>query len=702
MNENLKKLSKEALIIALAVVTFVGFGMPSIMYLNASAGNSSSASYAAVASGGEVVTGISGTGTTSDPYVVKTASGNTNYDAGMTFTWVETQNASTVSHDCTLAEAKAKIAAGSKVYVYDQYFAPTDSSKVFVSSGKLKLNSAKYRIGYYITAGGVDGNLTSIGKTGALSLGNAVVGGTVTTKDNGNTTVVDGLAIDSTSDNLNGIIVNGTDSSNTTVAKINNASINMDSKADGSDTNDFVAWGAGLSAFNNASMIVNNATITTTGVARCAVQVDSGADALVKNSTLKVNGGTLYSGYKNTADQDVMVSPPWVLGITGNARATNLMGDNSTATYYNDSVYAKHWGVLSTDSGSNVVLNAINTKISMDTTGNDLTEDSGYGTYAIGAATENFYGSTFNVPTYAVICANGSNVLNFKSSKGNIQTKKYSKDDSEYVNGKYSFTDSEVADKYTTVNSEQFGIDMWGGATVNVTDGTTFNTGNATFLAKSGPSFTGTKVNINNAKINSKSGVIYQGIDNEDAAATGIVMGSNGPVFSDAKYTESKGWLGLQNKDVYSGKDKNTGNPTEVLNVKNATLKGNIFNGSGYKLQAGKLTVNLGSKAKITGKISATTIKHSTNGGKTQNTTITEDKYYQFGHVVNKAYYNGANSVKVTMAKNSTWKVTGTSIITSLKVAKGAKLQGKVYKNGKKITVKAGKTYTGKLTVKAL
>jgi hypothetical protein len=702
MNENLKKFSKEALIIALAVVTFVGFGMPSIMYLNASAGNSSSASYAAVASGGEVVTGISGTGTTSDPYVVKTASGNTNYDAGMTFTWVETQNASTVSHDCTLAEAKAKIAAGSKVYVYDQYFAPTDSSKVFVSSGKLKLNSAKYRIGYYITAGGVDGNLTSIGKTGALSLGNAVVGGTVTTKDNGNTTVVDGLAIDSTSDNLNGIIVNGTDSSNTTVAKINNASINMDSKADGSDTNDFVAWGAGLSAFNNASMIVNNATITTTGVARCAVQVDSGADALVKNSTLKVNGGTLYSGYKNTADQDVMVSPPWVLGITGNARATNLMGDNSTATYYNDSVYAKHWGVLSTDSGSNVVLNAINTKISMDTTGNDLTEDSGYGTYAIGAATENFYGSTFNVPTYAVICANGSNVLNFKSSKGNIQTKKYSKDDSEYVNGKYSFTDSEVADKYTTVNSEQFGIDMWGGATVNVTDGTTFNTGNATFLAKSGPSFTGTKVNINNAKINSKSGVIYQGIDNEDAAATGIVMGSNGPVFSDAKYTESKGWLGLQNKDVYSGKDKNTGNPTEVLNVKNATLKGNIFNGSGYKLQAGKLTVNLGSKAKITGKISATTIKHSTNGGKTQNTTITEDKYYQFGHVVNKAYYNGANSVKVTMAKNSTWKVTGTSIITSLKVAKGAKLQGKVYKNGKKITVKAGKTYTGKLTVKAL
>lgn len=38
---------------------------------------------------------------------------------------------------------------------------------------------------------------------------------------------------------------------------------------------------------------------------------------------------------------------------------------------------------------SNVVLNAINSKINMDLSGDDLTEDSGYGAYAIGSATEN-------------------------------------------------------------------------------------------------------------------------------------------------------------------------------------------------------------------------------------------------------------------------------------------------------------------------
>ena len=144
----------------------------------------------------------------------------------------------------------------------------------------------------------------------------------------------------------------------------------------------------------------------------------------------------------------------------------------------------------------------------MDLSGDDLTEDSGYGTYAIGSATENFLGTTFNVPTYAVICANGENKVTFASSKGNIQTKKYSDSTKSYVNGAYSFKDSEIKDQKTVVNSENFGVDIWGGGTVNVLDGTTFNTGNAAFLIKSGGQFTGAAVNINSSKINSKNNVI--------------------------------------------------------------------------------------------------------------------------------------------------------------------------------------------------
>ena len=82
-----------------------------------------------------------------------------------------------------------------------------------------------------------------------------------------------------------------------------------------------------------------------------------------------------------------MVSPPWVLGVVGNSRATNMLGKGSTMVVQDADVYAKSWGALSTDSGSNPFLYAINSNISMDTTSDDA---SGYGTYAIGNAQEYF------------------------------------------------------------------------------------------------------------------------------------------------------------------------------------------------------------------------------------------------------------------------------------------------------------------------
>ena len=179
--------------------------------------------------------------------------------------------------------------------------------------------------------------------------------------------------------------------------------------------------------FDNASTIIDKANIHTTGVARCAVEGDDGSDTLIKNSKIKVDGGMLYDGYINSANTETMVAPPWVLGIVGNARATNLLGDNSTMTVYNSNVYAaKRRGACRPPSAATLCSTPSTAKSTWISAEHDLTEDSGYGAYAIGSATENFYGSTFNVPTYAVICANGDNVVNFLSSKGNIQTMKYS------------------------------------------------------------------------------------------------------------------------------------------------------------------------------------------------------------------------------------------------------------------------------------
>ena len=240
----------------------------------------------------------------------------------------------------------------------------------------------------------------------------------------------------STSKNFNPIVVN---KSNATIKGATIVAGNADGKdnSDGrSDINDFVGYGTAVNIYGDSvttgggadangqmgGTTETNATykttidmteggsITTYGVARPAVAVDNGGDVIIKGDgndktqEISVNGGTLYDGFKNTADTVKMVSPPWVLGVVGNSRATNMLGKGSTMVVQDADVYAKSWGALSTDSGSNPFLYAINSNISMDTTSDDA---SGYGTYAIGNAQEYFLGSTFNVPTYLTIAANG-------------------------------------------------------------------------------------------------------------------------------------------------------------------------------------------------------------------------------------------------------------------------------------------------------
>ena len=92
--------------------------------------------------------------------------------------------------------------------------------------------------------------------------------------------------------------------------------------------------------------MIDNCKITTEGVARPALFVDEYAKAMIMDSEVRVMGGTLYEGYRNTADQAIMVAPPWVLGITGNARGTNMEGNLSSTTVAGSKVYANQWGSL--------------------------------------------------------------------------------------------------------------------------------------------------------------------------------------------------------------------------------------------------------------------------------------------------------------------------------------------------------------------
>ncbi|MCC8141114.1 MAG: hypothetical protein LIO56_01040 [Lachnospiraceae bacterium] len=217
--------------------------------------------------------------------------------------------------------------------------------------------------------------------------------------------------------------------------EITHATITMETEADGTTTCDFSGQGSALLVSGDTYARITDALVSCKGVATMPVFTDNGATTLINDSTLISEGGTLYGDYMNSPEQATMVAPPWILGIMGTSRASNLMGDDSTMHFVDSTAYAGAWAVLSTDSGSNMYLNICNSTLELlnsnessaaplqepvnsnggssqiyETVDNPYTKTygSGYGTYVIGDAVETFAGSTLNVGTYASVFTGGS------------------------------------------------------------------------------------------------------------------------------------------------------------------------------------------------------------------------------------------------------------------------------------------------------
>ena len=277
-----------------------------------------------------------------------------------------------------------------------------------------------------------------------------------------------GVTIKSTWEGFNPIIVRDSDYT------LDGANISIASNGDGSVACDFSGYGAAIAAYGDSKLTIQNSNVDVSGVGNLALFADNGADVIIDNSKFHSDGGTLYEGYRNSPDQATMVAPPWILGIMGTSRATNLMGTDSSTTVIDSDMSSAQWAILSTDSGSNMMLNVVNTDMALtgadyplqadgtfDTdygttgkTSNPYTSRSGYGTYTIGAAHENFYGVDMTVGTYANILTGGYATytsmkagvpINLLDANGNILT---------------TYTPSE--DKNTTINSDTFGfIDVY-------------------------------------------------------------------------------------------------------------------------------------------------------------------------------------------------------------------------------------------------
>jgi hypothetical protein len=450
--------------------------------------------------------------------------------------------------------------------------APTES--VVETFNDMGMNeSYNYRYALFVNNGA---------RVPSRSVSSAIVGGTVT--DSAATNV----SITSADEKFNGIFVTG-DSTYT----ISHPTINFT----GNGGNDFVGFGAAIKSGGNAKVTVNNAVINTTGVVRTAVFVGGNSDMTVNNADIYVHNGVLPADYKGgpiTGSGGVMMEPPWVLGIVGNVRATNVVA-NGTAHYNNSHIRAQGWGALSTDATKDVHLYATNSLIE--------TIDSGYGAYADGQSLDTFSACTFKVTDYGLIMTGGSGV----------------------------FTDA------TVVNSGRMGVMMHSGGsgTLTIDKGSVFNTREAVIQAKSSyPTIV-----VNNARLNSASGMILEAIVNDDPHAGGGARGGGPP-----------------------GGGAAAGPRSINASFSNVTLNGDIVH-SMTSLAGMKVAFE---SATITGAISTATAAPAMGTPTAQTYRLIGKMKHTFGKTV------GDNGLEVIVGHASRWLVDKTSYLTALTIADGA------------------------------
>lgn len=547
----------------------------------------------------------------------------------------------------------------------------------------------------------------------------ALVGGSVSD------TAMEGVRVSSTTSNFNHVIIENSDYT------LSNCDLRADTQSDGKRVCDFDGYGSVICAYKGARLTIDHCSLFSRGVAKPVVFVDGGADCLIQDSTYQCEGGTLYAGYQNAAGFTKMVAPPWVLGITGTARGTNLMGPQSTMTIANCDCSAAGWGVVSTDGGQEMALYIVDSTLTL-TPGDELLNNpylrrygSGYGIYCCGCD-EFIHGTTFRVGTYAIISTGGS--ITLASSRGTITPrKKYLVPTGRFAPQPPDGHQGEVMDVHwyddpvfppitgkgrpTVIESDGWGFMFHGDSKLNMLDGTICNTDYATFLVRS----CSVDLTVDDSTLNPGDGIILQMIDNDDKAVGGLftpdiydekgnlIQAHTGPIFNH-EFFEHPGYPGIDYQPVCQS---GGGRVTAVFT--NCHLSGDFYNATGFRNlgdgdrgQGEPLELTFGAGARITGIITSATAKHIDEKGKGNN-LFTMEQYYYLGHVKNRPYDNGVNPVSVSLADDATWVVTGECLLSAISIGENAHISApegnalNVTVDGAEVTLASGNSYSGKI-----
>lgn len=404
----------------------------------------------------------------------------------------------------------------------------------------------------------------------------------------------------------------------------------------GNGGNDFAGFGAGIMATDNADVTIDRPIIRTTGAIRTALFVGGNATVHVNDAEIEVRNGTLPPDYKFTVDMGKMMEVPWMLGLSGNVRATNLVA-NGTVYYNRSHIRAQGWGAVSTDDSVHVRMYVNDSLIE--------TVDSGYGCYSIGDSIDTFTHSIVRAADVGCIMA---------------------------AQGSVVFTDG------TLVESGRFGVMMHsgeGGGTLRIDKGSHLRARETAIEVKG----IGTTVVVDDATIQAGNGVILQSMDNDDPFMKAIMRG------------EIPAGMSAPPPGVAAA-DK-TGpapSPDVVATFRNTALVGNFFNARSKN----SAMILRFANATLTGQIATST------AAATLGKEPTAATYREIGRVTNTAgFVAGSAGVEVVLDAGSRWTVAGPSYLRALTLAPGARLEsvrGKatMQVDGKIVPIRPG-TYRG-------
>jgi hypothetical protein len=413
--------------------------------------------------------------------------------------------------------------------------------------------------------------------------------------------IIAGASITSREERFNGIIVTGKSK-----LVIDHPVIDLT----GNGGNDFAGYGAGIMSSGDAEVTVNSPRIRTRGAVRTALFVGGHSTMRVNDADIETWNGTLPADYKFTIEVGRMMEVPWMLGLSGNVRSTNLV-DHGTVYFTNSRIRSQGWGALSTDDAARVRMFVKDSLIE--------TVDSGYGAYSIGDSHDHFSHSTLNVADIGLIIAGPASG---------------------------TFTDG------TVVNSRRYGVMLHGGlggGKLTIDKGSIVNSRLTAIEAKG----RGTTILIDNARLHPGNGVLVQAMVNDDPFMKAMAAGQ--PIVGMQAPPPAAPEVEQREKELPAS-------PHVQATLRDTTLSGDLLN---TRTAEGNMTVAL-ERARLTGAISTGTQAPVSGQEPTVNT------YWQIGEVTNTlAPTREKYGMEVQVGAGSRWTVTRNSYLTVLTVARG-------------------------------